>query len=108
MIRINVYKRRKIVLWKSYFNKIIKYDQEESYVYGYLGYALINLLEFEKAEKYLVKANIIYVEIPLIWAILIIFDLNNNKILKVIKCYNKINIMMWMLYENKLQIYFMI
>ncbi len=69
-----------MVWWKSYFNKILKYDPEESYVYGYLWYALINLLEFEEAEKYLVKANIIYVEIPLIWAILIIFDLNNNKI----------------------------
>lgn len=66
--------------WKSYFNKILKYDPEESYVYEYLGYALISLLEFEEAEKYLVKANIIYVEIPLIWAYLIIFDLNNNKI----------------------------
>ncbi len=56
-----------MVWWKSYFNKILKYDPEESYVYGYLWYALINLLEFEEAEKYLVKANIIYVEIPLIW-----------------------------------------
>ena len=51
-----------MVWWKSYFNKILKYDPEESYVYEYLGYALINL-----------------------------FDLNNNKILKVIKCYNKLN-----------------
>ena len=43
-----------MVWWKSYFNKILKYDPEESYVYEYLGYALINLLEFEEAEKYLV------------------------------------------------------
>ena len=76
---------------KVIFKQILKYDPEASYAYRYLGYALTHLSEFEDAEKYLMKANILDVENPMIWAYLAIFDLNNNKRYQAIECFNELN-----------------
>ena len=64
---------------KVVFKQIIKFDPEASYAWRYLGYSLTELSDFEDAEKALMKANILDVENPLIWAYLTIFNLNNGK-----------------------------
>jgi tetratricopeptide (TPR) repeat protein len=76
---------------KVIFKQIIKYDQEASYAWRYLGYSLTQLAEFEEAEKALMKANILDVENPLIWAYLTIFDLNNGKKYQALECFNELN-----------------
>ena len=76
---------------KVIFKQIIKYDQEASYAWRYLGYSLTQLAEFEEAEKALMKANILDVENPLIWAYLAIFDLNNGKKYQALECFNELN-----------------
>ena len=57
----------------------------------YLGYSLTQLGEFEEAEKALMKANLLDVENPLIWAYLAIFDLNNGKKYQALECFNELN-----------------
>ena len=76
---------------KVIFKQILKYDPEASYAYRYLGFALTQLSEFEEAEKSLMKANILDVDNPLIWAYLAIFDLNNGKKYQAIECFNELN-----------------
>ena len=76
---------------KVIFKQIIKSDPEASYAWRYLGYALTQLSEFEEAEKALMKANILDVENPLIWAYLAIFDLNNGKKHQALECFNELN-----------------
>ena len=76
---------------KVIFKQIIKSDPEASYAWRYLGYALTQLSEFEEAEKALMKANILDVENPLIWAYLAIFDLNNGKKNQALECFNELN-----------------
>ena len=76
---------------KVIFKQIIKFDPEASYAWRYLGYSLTQLGEFEDAEKALMKANILDVENPLIWAYLAIFDLNNGKKYQALECFNELN-----------------
>ena len=76
---------------KVIFKQIIKYDPEASYAWRYLGYSLTQLAEFEDAEKALMKANILDVENPLIWAYLTIFNLNNGKKYQALECFNELN-----------------
>ena len=76
---------------KVIFKQILKYDPEASYAYRYLGFALTQLSEFEEAEKSLMKANMLDIDNPLIWAYLAIFDLNNGKKFQAIECFNELN-----------------
>ena len=76
---------------KVIFKQILKYDPESSYAYRYLGFALTQLSEFEEAEKSLMKANMLDIDNPLIWAYLAIFDLNNGKKFQAIECFNELN-----------------
>ena len=76
---------------KVIFKQIIKSDPEASYAWRYLGFALTQLSEFEDAERALMKANMLDVENPLIWAYLTIFDLNNGKKNQAIECFNELN-----------------
>ena len=76
---------------KVVFKQIIKFDPEASYAWRYLGYSLTELSDFEDAEKALMKANILDVENPLIWAYLTIFNLNNGKKYQALECFNELN-----------------
>ena len=76
---------------KVIFKQILKYDPEASYAYRYLGFALTQLSEYEEAEKSLMKANVLDIDNPLIWAYLAIFDLNNGKKFQAIECFNELN-----------------
>ena len=76
---------------KVIFRQILKNNQETSFAWRYLGLALTQLNEFEDAEKALMKANILDVENPLIWAYLVIFDLNNGKKYQALECFNELN-----------------
>ena len=76
---------------KVIFRQILKNNQETSFAWRYLGLALTQLNEFEEAEKSLMKANILDVENPLIWAYLVIFDLNNGKKYQALECFNELN-----------------
>ena len=76
---------------KVIFKQILKNDTKASYAHRYLGYALTQLSEFEDAEKSLMKANILDVDNPLIWAYLAIFDLNKGKKYQAIECFNELN-----------------
>ena len=76
---------------KVVFKQIIKFDPEASYAWRYLGYSLTELSDFEDAEKALMKANILDVENPLIWAYLTIFNLNNGKKYQAVECFNELN-----------------
>ena len=84
-------KEEKFYEAKVIFKKITKFDPEASYAWRYLGYALTELSEFEDAEKALMKANLLDVDNPLIWAYLTIFDLNNGKKYQAIECFNELN-----------------
>ena len=76
---------------KVIFKQILKTNQEASFAWRYLGLALTQLNEFDEAEKALTKANILDVENPLIWAYLVIFDLNNGKKYQALECFNELN-----------------
>ena len=76
---------------KVVFKQIIKFDPEASYAWRYLGYSLTELSDFEDAEKALMKANILDVENPLIWAYLTIFNLNNGQKYQALECFNELN-----------------
>ena len=76
---------------KVIFKQILKSDPEASYAWRYLGLALTHLNESEEAENALMKANILDIENPLIWAYLAIFDLNNGKKYQAIECFNELN-----------------
>ena len=76
---------------KVIFRQILKNNQETSFAWRYLGLALTQLNEFEEAEKSLMKANILDVQNPLIWAYLVIFDLNNGKKYQALECFNELN-----------------
>ena len=75
---------------KVIFKQIIKNDPETSFAYRYLGYALTQLGESNDAEKALMKANILDIENPLIWAYLTIFNLNNGKKNQALECFNEL------------------
>ena len=75
---------------KVIFNKIIKTNPETSFAWRYLGYALTQLGDSVEAEKALIKANILDVENPLIWAYLAIFNLNNGKKYQALECFNEL------------------
>ena len=75
---------------KVIFKQIIKNDPETSFAYRYLGYALTQLDESNDAEKALMKANILDIENPLIWAYLTIFNLNNGKKNQALECFNEL------------------
>ena len=76
---------------KVVFKQITKFDPEASYSWRYLGYSLTQLGEYEEAEKALLKANLLDVENPLIWAYLAVFDLNNGKKYQALECFNELN-----------------
>ena len=84
-------KQEKFYDSKVIFKQISKYDPEASFAWRYLGYSLTQLGEFEEAEKALMKANLLDVENPLIWAYLAIFDLNNGKKYQALECFNELN-----------------
>ena len=75
---------------KVIFNQIIKTNPETSFAWRYLGYALTQLGDSAEAEKALIKANILDVENPLIWAYLAIFNLNNGKKYQALECFNEL------------------
>ena len=75
---------------KVIFKQIIKNDPETSFAYRYLGYALTQLGESNDAEKALMKANMLDIENPLIWAYLTIFNLNNGKKNQALECFNEL------------------
>ena len=75
---------------KVIFNQIIKTNPETSFAWRYLGYALTQLGDSVEAEKALIKANILDVENPLIWAYLAIFNLNNGKKYQALECFNEL------------------
>ena len=75
---------------KVIFKQIIKNDPESSFSWRYLGYALTQLGESAEAEKALMKANILDVENPLIWAYLAIFNLNSGKKNQALECFNEL------------------
>ena len=75
---------------KVIFNQIIKTNPETSFAWRYLGYALTQLGDSGEAEKALIKANILDVENPLIWAYLAIFNLNNGKKYQALECFNEL------------------
>ena len=75
---------------KVIFKQIIKNDPETSFAYRYLGYALTQLDESNDAEKALMKANMLDIENPLIWAYLTIFNLNNGKKNQALECFNEL------------------
>ena len=75
---------------KVIFKQIIKNDPETSFAYRYLGYALTQLGESNEAEKALMKANILDIENPLIWAYLTIFNLNSGKKNQALECFNEL------------------
>ena len=75
---------------KVIFSKIIKTNPETSFAWRYLGYALTQLGDSIEAEKALIKANILDVENPLIWAYLAIFNLNNGKKYQALECFNEL------------------
>ena len=75
---------------KVIFKQIIKNDPETSFAYRYLGYALTQLGESNDAEKALMKANILDIENPLIWAYLTIFNVNNGKKNQALECFNEL------------------
>ena len=84
-------KQEKFYDSKVVFKQISKYDPEASFAWRYLGYSLTQLGEFEEAEKALMKANLLDVENPLIWAYLAVFDLNNGKKYQALECFNELN-----------------
>ena len=75
---------------KVIFKQIIKNDPEASFAYRYLGYALTQLGDSTEAEKALMKANMLDIENPLIWAYLTIFNLNNGKKNQALECFNEL------------------
>ena len=75
---------------KVIFKQIIKNNPETSFAWRYLGYALTKLGDSTEAEKALMKANILDVENPLIWAYLAIFNLNNGKKYQALECFNEL------------------
>ena len=75
---------------KVVFKQIIKNNPEASFAWRYLGYALTQLGDSEEAEKALMKANILDVENPLIWAYLTIFNLNEKKKYQALECFNEL------------------
>ena len=75
---------------KVIFKQIIKNDPETSFAYRYLGYALTQLGDSTEAEKALIKANILDVENPLIWAYLAIFNLKDGKKYQALECFNEL------------------
>ena len=75
---------------KVIFKQIIKNNPETSFAYRYLGYALTQLGESNEAEKALMKANILDIENPLIWAYLTIFNLNSGKKNQALECFNEL------------------
>ena len=75
---------------KVIFKQIIKKDPETSFAYRYLGYALTQLGDSTEAEKALMKANMLDIENPLIWAYLTIFNLNNGKKNQALECFNEL------------------
>ena len=75
---------------KVIFKQIIKNNPETSFAWRYLGYALTQLGDSTEAEKALMKANILDVENPLIWAYLAIFNLNNGKKYQALECFNEL------------------
>ena len=75
---------------KVIFKQIIKNNPEASFAYRYLGYSLTQLGDSTEAEKALMKANILDVENPLIWAYLTIFNLNNGKKYQALECFNEL------------------
>ena len=75
---------------KVIFKQIIKNDPEASFAWRYLGYALTQLGDSVEAEKALMKANILDIENPLIWAYLAIFNLNNGKKNQALECFNEL------------------
>ena len=75
---------------KIIFKQIIKNNPETSFAYRYLGYALTQLGDSIEAEKALMKANILDVENPLIWAYLAIFNLKDGKKHQALECFNEL------------------
>ena len=75
---------------KVIFKQIIKNNPETSFAYRYLGYALTQLGDSNEAEKALMKANILDVENPLIWAYLAIFNLKDGKKYQALECFNEL------------------
>ena len=75
---------------KVIFKQIIKNDPEASFAWRYLGYALTQLGDSAEAEKALMKANILDIDNPLIWAYLAIFNLNNGKKNQALECFNEL------------------
>jgi len=75
---------------KVIFKQIIKNDPEASFAWRYLGYALTQLGDSTEAEKALMKANILDIDNPLIWAYLAIFNLNNGKKNQALECFNEL------------------
>ena len=75
---------------KVIFKQIIKNDPEASFAWRYLGYALTQLGDSTEAEKALMKANILDIDNPLIWAYLAIFNLNNGRKNQALECFNEL------------------
>ena len=75
---------------KVIFKQIIKNDPEASFAWRYLGYALTQLGDSSEAEKALMKANILDIDNPLIWAYLAIFNLNNGRKNQALECFNEL------------------
>ena len=75
---------------KVIFKQIIKNDPEASFAWRYLGYALTQLGDSAEAEKALMKANILDIDNPLIWAYLAIFNLNNGRKNQALECFNEL------------------
>ena len=75
---------------KVIFKQIIKNDSEASFAWRYLGYALTQLGDSTEAEKALMKANILDIDNPLIWAYLAIFNLNNGRKNQALECFNEL------------------
>ena len=75
---------------KVIFKQIVKNDPEASFAWRYLGYALTQLGDSSEAEKALMKANILDIDNPLIWAYLAIFNLNNGRKNQALECFNEL------------------
>jgi tetratricopeptide (TPR) repeat protein len=75
---------------KTVFLQILKENPGYSFAWGYLGFSLMKLGEYQSAEEALNEANLLDVENPTIWAYLCIFCILVGRKSQAYECLNEL------------------